>query len=312
MLRDIAPASSSGRKMKTMAIDGGLIYWGNLFDPKEVVAVVNLAPEKPQGDETETASFFRECWPTYLSLCAWEKNHWVYRQYVDNANSLSFHDRKDTPNHFVQASRKTGRYEGDFLSWYYDPKTNTLVQTHYESWGPFFLVGNYLCTTRGFQRRAMEETVWVYPYKRGKKGDLLAIYDSDIGTGELKNFSITFRDHDTKKLSTYSFDPQEEEPPYLNYTVNAVEGEPKAKGASPDPGGHDSAVMKLVGKDGGEDASIDTYCFERLTGLSSALVEAPDGGEPRWNDVVPKTSPVNQVKIEVSGDPEIVQHLRNR
>jgi hypothetical protein len=40
LLRDITPAGSSGRKMETMAIDGGEVYWGNLFDPVEVVALL--------------------------------------------------------------------------------------------------------------------------------------------------------------------------------------------------------------------------------------------------------------------------------
>ena len=136
LLQDLAPASSSGRTMKNMAIDGGQIYWGNLFDPKEVVALVNLAPEKPAGDNWPPTNSWG-AWPCYLSLCVWEKDRWVYRQYLDNANTLVFHDRKDRPHHFVQASRKTGRYEGDFLSWYYDPKTRTLVRTNFEGWGPF-------------------------------------------------------------------------------------------------------------------------------------------------------------------------------
>lgn len=308
MLRDISPASSSGRKMKTMAIDGGLIYWGNLFDSNEAVALVNLAPEKPETGDAEADSMWRECWPCYLSLCVWEKDHWVYRQYLDNAHSLVFHERKDSPKHFVQASRKTGRYEGDFLSWYYDPKTQTLIRTKYESWGPFFLLGNYLCTTRGFERRAMDVTVWIYPYKEGKKGDLLAIYGSDIGSGELRNFSITFRDHQTRKLWTYSFHRDGDDPPYLNYTVDAVEGELYGKVASPDTRTHYSAKMKLSN----EDDPIDSFCFERLTRLSYALVDATDGGEAGWNDTAPKTPPVKQVNFEISGDPEIVQHLKNR
>jgi hypothetical protein len=306
LLRDISPADSSVKTMKTMAVDSGTIYWGSLFDPNEVVALVNLAPEKPGTGDAEADNMWRECWPCYLSLCAWEKGHWVYRQYLDNAHSLVCHERKDSPKHFVQASRKTGRYEGDFLSWYYDPKTKNLVRTNYESWGPFFLLGDYLCTTRGFERRAMDFTVWIYPYKEGKKGDLLAIYGSDIGSGELKNFSITFRDHQTEKLWTYSFHREGDEAPYLNYTVDAVEGDLYGKVESPDPRAHYSAQMKLSG----EDDPIDSFCFERLTGLSYALVDAADGGELEWKDVTPKTPPVKQVKFVISGDPEIVRHLK--
>jgi len=307
LLQDLRPASSSGRSMKTMALNGALIYWGNLFDPKEVVALVNLAPAMPPGYNDESASVFRDCWPSYLSLCAWEKDHWVYRQYLDNANSLIFHDRKDSPNHFVQASRKTGRDEGDCLSWYYDPKTKTLVRTNYESWGPFFLIGNYLCTTRGFEHYAREETVWVYPYKEGKMGDLIAINDSDIGNGELRNFSITFRDHQTRKLWTYSFHSEGEESPSQSWTVDAVEGELNEKVESPDPRVHYSAKIKQPS----EGEGIDSICFESLTGLNSKIVEPSDTGKYEWKDDAPKAPPVKKVKLEIYGDPEIIRHLNN-
>lgn len=70
LLRDLAPSGTSNRKMETMAIGGGMVYWGNLFDSKEVVALVDLPPEAPSGEENETISYLRECWPRYLSLYA--------------------------------------------------------------------------------------------------------------------------------------------------------------------------------------------------------------------------------------------------
>jgi len=309
LLCDIVPVSTSGRALKTVESAGGLIYWGNLFDPREVVALVDLSPEKPAGD-LEGGVFndydYEQTWVRHLSFCAWEKDHWVFRQYLDNARSLEFHDRKDKPNHFVQASRKTGRNEGDHLSWYYDPKIKKLVPTNFEDWGPFYLIGNYLCTLRGFERRAMDETVWVYPYKNGKKGSLLAIYYSDIGRGELRNFTITFRDAKTDKLWSYSFSPQEEEQPYLHYTVDAVEGvqdEPydKAKTRL-----HHSAEIEVSDQDG----SIDQVCFERLTGLSRAVLDHEGWKSAQWKDVLPKLPALKQIKLKITGDPEIVRHLQ--
>jgi hypothetical protein len=275
----------------------------NLFDPNEVVALVNLAPEKPAGDDWPSTNSWG-IWPCYLSLCAWKTDHWVFRQYLDNANSLSFHDRLDNPHHFVQASRKTGRYEGDYLSWYYGPATSTLVRTHYETWGPFFLLGNYLCTTNGFERRSMNEIEQIYSYKQGRKGRLLASYDQDT---ERPNFSIAFRDQQTGKFWTYSFHGDDDE---VTYAVDAVAGDPSEKIENPDTRTHYSAEIKLSKGD-----QFASFCFERLTRLSPALAPAgddgnPDGQDPTWSDSLPKTPPIKQVKFEISGDPEIVRHLK--
>jgi hypothetical protein len=303
LLRDIRPASSAGRKLKTMGINGGLVYWGNLFDPEEVVALVDLAPEKPVGDDWPPTNSWG-AWPCYLSLCVWEKNHWAYRQYLDNANSLSFHDRLDKPHHFVQASRKTGRYEGDYLSWYYDPATKTLVRTHYETWGPIFLSGDYLCTTNGFERRSMNESEQIYSYRQGRKGRLLASYDEDT---ERPDFSIAFRDQQTGNFWTYSFHGDDDE---LTFGVDAVAGAPSEKIENPDTRTHYAAEVKLT--KGGQ---FPSFCFERLTGLSPALVPAlndsnPDGQVLMWSDLLPKTPAIKPVEFEISGDPEIVRHLK--
>ena len=154
----------------------------------------------------------------------------------------------------------------------------------------------------------MDETVWVYPYDDGKKGDLLAIYTSNVGTGELTNFSITFRDHRIRRLWTYSFHREEQEPPYLNYTVDAVEGQLFEKVDSPDPRVHESAEIKLSGGD----EPFDSFCFERLTNLSYAFVDAGTNGGPTWADVMAKTPPAKEVKFEISGNPEIVRHLKTQ
>lgn len=303
LLHDIVPASTSGRARKTMKCADGLVCWGNLFDPREVVAFVNLASEKPN----DTDSYYDEEQLTrHLSFCVWRKDHWEYRQYLDDARNLEFHDRKDFPHHFVQASRKTGRYDGDFLSWYYDPKTEKLVRTHYEDWGPFYLTGNYLCTLRGFERKAFYETVWVYPYKNGRQGDLLATYDSDIGRGELRNFSITFRDHKTGAYWTYAFSPKENEPPYLHYTIDATEGVLDEPPEVANTRIHHAAELEVSA----EDESTDQYCFERLTGLSTAVLDHETWREIPWNDPLPAKPPVKQIKFDVTGDPEIVRHLQ--
>ena len=303
LLRDIVPSSTSGKALKTVDSAGGLVYWGNLFEPHEVVALVNLPPEKSEdsGGSVFDQFDYEQTWGRHLSFCAWEKDHWVYRQYLDNARNLEFHDRKDKPKHFVQASRKTGRYDGDHLSWFYDEKRKKLVRTNFEDWGPFYLIGNYLCTIRGFERRAMDETVWAYPYAEGKKGRLLAVYYSDIGSGELKNFSITFHDRNTGKWWTYSFSPTEDEPPYIHYSVDAVEGiwnEPVEKAKLRI---HSNAEMEVSEKDN----STDEYCFERLTGLSRAVLGHVDRRGAKWMEKLPKLPALKQIKLKINGDPEI-------
>ncbi len=307
LLHDIVPASTSVGEMKTVESAGGLVYFGRLFDSREIVALVNLAAEKPKMDPEQDAAYFEpETWACHLSLCAWEKDHWVFRQYLDNAKNLEFHDRKDKPHHFVQASRKTGRYNGDHLSWYYDPKTKKLVRTYFETWGPFHLMGNYLCTLRGFQRRAMDETIWIYPYKDGKKGHLLAKYDADVGNGEITNFAITFRDD--KKYWTYSFCAKETVPPCLHYTVNAEPGVENVNIDTQKATVSTQAEIELSEEDG----SIDQFLFERLTGLSRALLNHEEGESSLWKETLPKPAPLPPPKLKVTGDPEIVRHLQNQ
>jgi hypothetical protein len=287
---------------------GGLIYWGNLFAPREVVALVDLAPEKPKGDPDEEKffEFERETWIRHLSLCAWEKDHWVYRQYLDNAKDLEFHDRKDKPTHFVQASRKTGRYEGDHLSWYYDPKTRKLVRTNFEDWGPFYLIGSYLCTLRGFERRAMDETVWVYPYKEGKKGQLLGIYYSDSGTGEIRNFAVTFYDRKTARYWTYSFSTKETEQPFRHYSVDAAEGVWDESPEKAKTRVHYHAQVEVKEE---QEGSLDEFCFERLTGLSRGVMNRENPDSAKWNDSLPKLPPLKPMRLKITGGGEIVHQL---
>jgi len=310
LLRDIVPASTSGRGLKTVEGVGGIIYWGNLFDPGEVVALVNLAPENPEQDAEQEGASQKETWIYHLSFCAWEKDHWVFRQYLDNARKLEFHDRKDKPNHFVQASRMTGRYAGVYLSWYYDSKTKKLVPTGFENWGPFYLVGNYLCTLRGMERRAMDETVWVYHYKYGKKGNLQAEIDyPNIGKdGVLRDFIITFRDDKAEKYWTYSFSPKEEEEPFLHYYVEAVEGPPDEPYEKTKNRVHYSAEME-VGKD---DNSTDEFCFEQLTGVSRAVLNHQESKGSIWKDTMPKLPPIKQNQLNITGDQEIIRHFNKK
>jgi hypothetical protein len=305
LLRKVIPATISGKGSETVEDAGGLIYWGNLFDTREVVALVNLAPEQPARNPEGDDFIDRETWDRHLSLCAWERDHWAFRQYLDSATNVELHDRKDKPSHFVQASRKTGRYEGDHLSWYYDPKTRKLVRTNFESWGPFYLIGNYLCTLRGFERRAVDETVWVYPYKEGQKGKLLGIYSSDSGNGEIRNFAITFRDRKTGDYWTYSFSPEEAQAPYLHYNLDAAEGAGDEKANTPV---HHHAKVEVRE----DDVAIDEFCFERLTGLSRAVLNHEGEMSTQWKDALPKLRPLKEVPLKITGDPEIARHLQKR
>lgn len=301
LLHESISAPISGKEMQTVEHAGNTIYFGDLFDSSEVTALVNLAPEKPRLDPDEY--FEDDTRVRHLSYCVWKKDHWEFRQYIDNAGNVEFHKRKGHPRHFIQASRRTGRFEGDHLSWYYERSTKRLVRTNFEFWGPFYLVGNYLCATRGFERRAMDETVWVFSYRNGKKGELLARYDSDIGRGELRNFSVTFRERKSGKYWTYSFNPREAQEPYLHYNVDAVEGEGDGEIVSAKSA---RAEITLAG----DDVAFDEFCFERLTGLSRALLNHTESDNGGWEDELPKLSPLKAPQFKVAGVSEIVRHLQ--
>jgi hypothetical protein len=282
LLRNIVPVSTSGRALKTVESAGGLVYWGNLFDPREVVALVDLPPEDPSPDYSDGGVYdkfdYEQTWIRHLCFCAWEKDHWVFRQYLDNARNLEFHDRKDKPRHFVQASRKTGRYEGDHLSWFYDEKGKKLVPTNFEDWGPFYLVGEYLVTSRGFERLAHEDSRTIFKYKNGVKGEEIASYwEKDDG-----RFSFAYKDSKTGKSNGWQFDPKDETG--AQYIVSS-----KGK----------SAEITVEGTEAGS-----SYFFELLTGLRGELLDQ------KWLENLPKQKPLKRIAIKATGDPEIVESLQ--
>ncbi len=162
----------------------GTVQWGNLFAPGETAALVNLAPP-PKTDDYQN-----DVEPQYLCVFAWKDRQWIFQQFLGNAYNLTVHHRRDRPAAFLQGSRREGRYDGEYLSWFYDPACRRLVRTNFEDWGPFYLVGSYLILGRGFERLARDDTHWVYSYKDGKKGRLLAsLHENDGG-----HFDIECRD----------------------------------------------------------------------------------------------------------------------
>jgi hypothetical protein len=130
LLRDIVPAVKMNRPMKKMERAGGKVRWENLFSGDEVTALVSLAP-KPKEDPYDFP-------PEPLSLLNWSKNHWEYRQYLGDLDEFELVHRKGRPQHLVQGSKQTGRYEGVQHSWRYNPEKRTLTPTGWDQWGPFY------------------------------------------------------------------------------------------------------------------------------------------------------------------------------
>ena len=283
LLRDIDPSYPgriaifqhrvSQRKMET---DKGTVLWGNLFSGSEIFALTNLAPQ-PAGPFDYP--------PQYLCLFVWKNHKWTFRQFLGNAYGLELHYRKDHPSAFLQATRQTGRYDGDYLSWYYDETTGQLVRTHFEDWGPFYLVGNYLCLTNGYERTSHEEMHSIYAYKDGKKGALLASVD-ERDTGP---FEIDGTDQKTGETVTWSFNPRDD-----NSGIISVRALTKA-----DPSGDSNkGEIKCAGE-------FDTgYFLELLTGLSSELLNE------EWVDELPQKQPLQRIPIQATGSADIVKRFQ--
>ncbi len=237
-------------KLETKA---GTVQWGNLFASNETSALVNLTPVKSDEDE------LGEVAPKYLCMFVWKSDRWMFRQFLGNAYNLSVHHRRDWPAAFLQGSRKTGRYEGDHLSWFYDPGSGQLIETKFENWGPFYLVGNYLVLGRGFERLAHDNTHWVHAYKDGKKGQLLAVmHSNDSG-----RFDIECRDRKSGHMQRWSFDPKDEKGESLTVTVTA---DPKEEDAEGGTHGDEVPSAQVTGAD-------QTNFFGFLTGLNPALLD---------------------------------------
>lgn len=259
-----------------MEIDGGRVLWGALFTANEVTALTNLVRE-PATDSSDVP-------PQYLCLFAWKDHRWVFRQFLGNAYGLEIHYRKDYPSIFLQATYKTGRYEGEFFSWSYDEKKERLVPTDFEDWGPFYLAGNYLCLLRGYERRAHDISHWIYAYRDGHKGALLAtVHEVDTGP-----FEVNFLDQIRGKRVAWSFTPHDHESGSISVSVGneSDTAEPPRQGEIACEG----------------DCSVG-YFFELLTGLSANILN------DKWCDELPRR-PLKRIPIHATGDKEIVQRLQ--
>lgn len=144
--------------------------------------------------------------PGNLCFFAYEGAEWKFRQFLGNVNNLSVHHRQDQPSAFLQGSRQTGRYEGDYLSWRYEPNSGRLILTDFEDWGPFYLAGDYLVLTRGFERLAHDDTHWIYAYKDGKRGQLLAT----LRENDSRRFEIDCIDAASGRMQAWSFKPEDD------------------------------------------------------------------------------------------------------
>ena len=294
LLRDVTPRPGPpsvpfvhrpDQPCQQMELEGGVVQWGNLFTPAETVALVNLAPPPRTEDDG-----YDDTRPRYLGLFAWEKGQWKFRQFLGNVYDLTVHHRRDRPAAFLQGSRRTGRYEGDCLSWRYDPASGRLIPTHFEDWGPFYLVGNYLILGRGFERLAHDDTHWIYAYKNGGKGKLLAImHENDSG-----RFDIECRDAKSGQMECWHFAPEDEEGDRLSVTVETDFKGDKTDGESRDK---EVPTAHVTGAD-----TTDFFGF--LTGLNPALLD------DKWLDEPPGWSAPKRLSVQVTGSREIAARFR--
>lgn len=293
LLRNVVPRTSPpsvpyarqpDQPTAKLETDAGTVLWGNLFTTDETTALVNLAPVKSDENEPDEVA------PQYLCVFAWNGNRWSFRQFLGNVYDLSVHHRRDRPAAFLQGSRKTGRYEGDYLSWFYHPKGGQLIETKFEDWGPFYLVGNYLVLGRGFERLAHDDTHWVYAYKDGKKGKLLAVMHwNDSG-----RFDIKCRDRKSGRMQRWSFAPEDEQGEHLSVTVTDDPKEDEAESGTRDDKAPSAQVTGLD----------QTEFFGFLTGLNPVLLD------DKWMDEPPKWSAPKHLAVEVTGSPIIVNRFR--
>ena len=288
LLRDIKPARKPGAPMETMEMDGAVIHWGYLFGGNETTGLVNLAPSKPPddwGDENP---------PKYLSFFAWEKGQWVFRQCLGNAYDLFIDHHRGSPAYFLQAGHRIPDWHGEFLSWYYDPVSKKLIPTGFKQWGPFYISGGYLCTTRGYEHTGHYDTTWIYSYKNGNQGPLLGC----ISLHDAEDFTITFRNPKSGRMESWAFCPDKNDP--LHISVHAVPKPTDTYYPYNAADGPQSAELVIASND---DIVPEDYFFEFLTGLDPDLI---DTHNEQWRDDLPKRPPLKRLRIKASGNPEIV------
>jgi hypothetical protein len=310
--RALSPENNP-RPMEILETSAGTIRWGTLFSPDEIVALVNLAPATP--------AYVYEYPPQYLTYFAWQKGRWVCRQFLGNAWNLSLRYRTDSPSAFVLGSYKYARYEGDYVSWAYNSKSRLLEQTNFEDWGPFYLVGNYLIGTRGFERLAHDDTYWIHSYAKGKKGPLLAVvHDNDRGY-----FDVTIRSPKSGNFETWNFTPDQDGPYLIHVAIEGTtmeDNNPQGGPAIDERSLPERTGELMIGSlfDGESDSPIySSPCLRLLTGIDFSQLgdptqDSPRDAQPFWPQKLPPpppgVCPSDDTPIQATGDPEIVERFQ--
>jgi len=288
LLQEVRPAApgKERREWKVIERAEGTVHWGNFVRAGEVAALVNVKEQIAQ-DRAEAGAN-----PPAQYLCYYirRKGRWEFRQFLGNADHLEIHYRRDQPSVFLQGSFRTGRYDGENVSWFLDGK-GRFVPTGFEDWGPFYIKGNYLVCTRGFERLAHDDTRWIYAYRNGRKGALLARYHArDDGP-----FDITFPDASGQ---WWGWDFHHREFDGEDTPVTVI----KARDC-----GHESELTigeNEAGREATASGELDSAAtFEHLTGLDPALLE--EG----WEDALPPHVRTEWEPVETKGDPEIAKAL---
>jgi len=279
------PYQTSGISPWTeLTLQKGQIRWGHFFRADEISALVSVKG-KDRFDE-----FFEETRPEYVSYFFLKNGKWVFRQFLGNARGIEIHYRKDRPSVFLQGWFKTGRYEGEHVSWYFDKKAGRLEPTGFEDTGPFYLKGDYLVCQTGFQRLAHDWTNTIYEYRDGKKGRLLVDYaGSDSGA-----FRFSYRDKQSGKWVQWNF--FEDQVGGELTKVRYVEYPEKKDGSGPDYSSEEKSCEGVIMESISEES-----VFDYLTGLDHSLLE--EG----WVETLPQRVGFEWIPVRTEGDEVIVK-----
>ncbi|WP_395749162.1 hypothetical protein [Prosthecobacter sp.] len=278
MLANVAPArTNTPGTATTMLFADGEARWGTFFSKDETVALVTF--HRPPQDEYDYP-------PHWLSFLVWKDGRWRYRQLLGSAQIFDIYRRKDMGLQIVQGFIRTERHGGEQSSWRYDDKSARLVPTGLDDWGPYALIGGYICYQRGHERLAHWDTRWIYPLRNGVKSGLLACFHT-VDTG---GFTITFRERDSGKSLSWAFVPDDDDESHITVRDSAPDDE---------TGSSSLAELQLP-----KGEFLDPYdCFELLTGLSRKLLE------DEWLHALPKPD-IKRIKIKVTGDPAVVRKFQ--
>ena len=260
--------------------NGTKIQYGSLFD-LELMALVAFFPRPTNDGEFDYP-------PCHLSLLEWSGSRWLFRQFLGSASKFDIHERKDLKLIIVQGWCRTERNGGEQSSWKWEPKSRKLVQTGLDDWGPFCLKGEFICYTRGTERLAHWDTRWIYRFKDGKRGDLVACFH-EVDDGR---WTVSFlAKPGPKELTRWSFIPSLDAPWMISLHSASREDE---------QGGREIAQLLLP-----KDHELSQhFCFEWLTGLSAKLLD------DEWLETVPKPQIKIRPKIDVTGDTEVISRFQ--